>query len=169
MKPAVIGTLLLVSIAAAGWLLIEQPSSPTPPGIENSAGDSGTKREPGAVASGPGNDAAAVAKLGAHVEQLRDALQAVVVERKSAEAQLQQAERDVTALEQFIEEIKARGEDPADYAEEGLALFQPAFSAYQDAFSKLERAEAMEQSATQELATAEKALASAHLRADNGQ
>lgn len=87
------------------------------------------------------------------------ALQAVVAERENVEAQLEQAERDVTDLERFIEEIEARGEDPADHADEGLELFQPAFYAYQDAMDKLDLVDSMHKAAEDEVAAAEKRLA----------
>ena len=87
------------------------------------------------------------------------ALQATVVEREKVEAQLAQAERDVTELERFIEEIEARGEDPVDYADEGLEMFQPAFYAYQQAFEQLELVESMHEAAQEEVAAAEQQLA----------
>ena len=58
-----------------------------------------------------------------------------------------------------MQEIEARGEDPADYADEGLERFQPAFYAYQDAFERLELAETMRASARAELDQAEDRLA----------
>jgi hypothetical protein len=94
-------------------------------------------------------------------QRIRDAtlaLQQAVAARKSAEAELQQTERSVEELESFIETIEARGEDPVDYADEGLAMFQPAFNAYMDAFDRLELAETMEKAAAEELATAEQEL-----------
>ena len=89
------------------------------------------------------------------VRDLELALGAAVEERKRAEALLEQSEQDVEDLERFIEQIEERGEDPADYAEEGLEMFQPAFYAYQEAFSRLEQAEASEAALREELAAAE--------------
>ncbi len=95
------------------------------------------------------------------VEEASLALQSIVAQRKSAEIEMQKAERKVEELERFIEDIEARGEDPVDYADEGLAKFQPAFYAYQQAFDQLELAETMEQAATKELAEAEAQLSQA--------
>lgn len=93
------------------------------------------------------------------VEDASSALQSIVAQRKSAEMEMQKAEREVEELERFIEDIEARGGDPVDYADEGLAKFQPAFYAYQEAFDQLELAETMEQAAAEELAEAEDQLA----------
>ena len=95
------------------------------------------------------------------VEDASLALQSIVAQRKSAELEMQKAESKVEELERFIEDIEARGEDPVDFADEGLAKFQPAFYAYQDAFDQLELAETMEQAAAKELAEAEDRLAQA--------
>lgn len=105
---------------------------------------------------------AAVDRLASARQAVRDlelALGAAVEERKRAEALLEQSEQAVEDLERFIERIEERGEDPADYAEEGLEMFQPAFYAYQEAFSRLEQAEASEAALREELAGAEARLA----------
>jgi Rad3-related DNA helicase len=99
-----------------------------------------------------------VSKLRRRVDDLKLALQSVVTERENLEGQLQQAEREVTRLERFVEEIEERGEDPVDYADQGLAMFQPAFDAYQSAFDRLELAESLEQTTAEELAAAEREL-----------
>lgn len=87
------------------------------------------------------------------------AVRAAIAEREAAETEMEKAERDVEELERWIEGIEARGEDPVDFAEEGLAKLQPAFYAYQDAFDRFELAETMESSASDELAAAREELA----------
>ena len=108
----------------------------------------------------PATEATHITRLRKRIENLKSAQRTLAAERQSAEAALQQSERDITEIERFIAEIKARGEDPAEYADEGLAMFQPAFQAYQNAFDKLEKVESMEQAATAELAAAEDELTS---------
>lgn len=162
MKPVVIGALSLLIIGASSWLLLEREPVNKPHStdvtIAKSAGTSATvelTREdsiPSAVTSD-------VIKLRQSIDELTVELKQIVDERSNAEELLRQAERDVASLERFIEEIEERGEDPVDYVDEGLALYQPAFNAYQDAFDKLELAETMEQIATEELAAAENELA----------
>jgi hypothetical protein len=93
------------------------------------------------------------------VRDLELALGAAVEERKRAETLMEQSEQDVEELERFIERIEERGEDPVDYADEGLQMFQPAFYAYQEALSRLEQAEASEAALREELAAAESRLA----------
>lgn len=110
---------------------------------------------------GPGEAPRAAQELATAQQAVRDlelALGAAVEERKRAEALLEQSEQDVEALERFIEQIEERGDNPADYAEEGLERFQPAFYAYQEAFSRLEQAEASEAALREELSIAEERL-----------
>jgi hypothetical protein len=65
--------------------------------------------------------------------QLRADLDIALADLAEAEAALADSEREVQELEAFVAEIRARGEDPADYSGEGMARFQPAFFRYQDA------------------------------------
>ena len=162
MKPVAIGALSLLVIGASSWLLLDREPVNKPDSADltilKSAGTSATAeliRED----SIPGAETSEVIKLRQSIDELTVELKQIVDERSNAEELLRQAERDVASLERFIEEIEERGEDPVDYADEGLALYQPAFNAYQDAFDQLELAETMEQIATEELAAAENALA----------
>lgn len=88
------------------------------------------------------------------IAALEQALQIAVEWREQAEQQLDASERDVERLEAFVEEIRARGEDPADFADEGLEQFQPAFLRYEQAFAAFEEAERVEQLARARLAEA---------------
>ncbi len=157
MKPIAVIALSLLVIGGLGWWLLGGEPATTPQRtdvlLEPSATDS-QETELAAEKPAVGVESASVTAARQRIEDATLALQVVVAERKSAEAELQQAERDVAALERFIEEIEKRGEDPVDYADEGLAKFQPAFYAYQDAFDRLELAETMEQVAAEELAGA---------------
>lgn len=94
-----------------------------------------------------------------HMETLQAELRAVVAMRQQAEAALLQAEQDVTDLEHYIEAIKLRGEEPTDYADEGVTRFLPAFEAYQQAVLDLEAATAAQDTIMTQLSEAEKALA----------
>ncbi|WP_405220808.1 hypothetical protein [Lentisalinibacter sediminis] len=147
--------LVLAAILIALWLYptrtgregpVETP--PPPP-----AAPAGTQSSTGQGEAPPTGQRLASARQ--TVRDLELALGAAVEERKRAEALLEQSEQDVEDLERFIEEIEQRGEDPVDYAEQGLEMFQPAFYAYQEAFSRLEQAEASEAALREELAEAE--------------
>jgi len=87
-----------------------------------------------------------------YVEDLEQMLQAAVEMRSEAEEALITSEDELEELEAFVEEIKRRGEDPMDYAEEGMYQLQPAFNRYQDAAAALEQAEVQEKSARAALA-----------------
>lgn len=88
------------------------------------------------------------------IAELEQSLQLAIERREQAELVLDESERDVERLEAFVAEIRARGEDPADYADEGLEQFQPAFMRYQRAFAVFEEAELVEQAAREALAEA---------------
>ncbi|MEL7451650.1 MAG: hypothetical protein AAFN78_20750 [Pseudomonadota bacterium] len=88
------------------------------------------------------------------IAELEQSLQLAIERRKEAERVLDESERDVEKLEAFVAEIRARGEDPADYAEEGLEQFQPAFMRYENAYAMFEEAELVEQAAREALAEA---------------
>lgn len=93
------------------------------------------------------------------IAELEQSLQLAIERREEAERVLDESERDVEKLEAFVAEIRARGEDPADYADEGLEQFQPAFMRYQNAFAVFEEAELVEQAAREALAEARAAAA----------
>lgn len=85
------------------------------------------------------------------VVELEEALALAVSRREEAQAALDALEPEVAALEAKIEEIEARGEDPADYPEIAMDEFRPSFFRYQDAAAALEEAEQVEQLIRQEL------------------
>lgn len=99
-------------------------------------------------------DAGTVSGATYSIAELEQALQLATERREQAEQVLDESERDVEQLEAFVAEIRARGEDPADYADEGLEQFQPAFMRYQRAFAVFEEAELVEQAARDALAEA---------------
>ena len=172
MKPTAVIVVSLLIFGGVGWLLFKDgPSTSTP--------HSGTALQqpstlfPAAefVEEKPPLDVESTSLIESR-QRTRDAtlaLQQAVAARKIAEAELQQTERSVEELESFIETIEARGEDPVDYADEGLAMFQPAFNAYMDAFHRLELAETMEKVAADELAAAEQDLARIVTASGDGQ
>ncbi|MEM7610637.1 MAG: hypothetical protein AAF270_03095 [Pseudomonadota bacterium] len=81
------------------------------------------------------------------IDDLQLALQAATQMRQTAELKLLDIEQELESLEQFVEAIEDRGEDPTDFADDGLEQFQPLFFRYQDAFAEFEQAEAIEQAA----------------------
>lgn len=160
MQQRVLILLLVAFIAGAGWWFLHDKSG-APQDHEDSP----------AAAVSPGNeqldnnspapgsdDSNEIDTARQRIADATLALQAAIAQRKAAEADLQTAEQEVEALERWIAEIEARGEDPVDYADEGLAKLQPAFYAYEDAFDRLELAEAMEAAASSELAAAKATL-----------
>ena len=105
------------------------------------------------------NDSPEIAQQQLVIEELTRSLAAAVAAREQAEANLEQSQVAVAELEKYVEAIEARGEDPADYADEGLAMFQPAFYEYEESFALLKKAESMEQSVREALAEAKDDLA----------
>jgi hypothetical protein len=93
------------------------------------------------------------------VADARAAHAAAVSELAAAEAEAVDREREVERLENFVADLKARGEDPAEHAEEGLALFNPALQNYQNTVLRIERAQATLQAAEAGVTSAEQSLA----------
>lgn len=168
-------TVIVVSLLVLGsvvWLLFNDgPSTSTPHSGTAVEQPSTLLPETEIVEEKPALDVESTSLIEARqrVRNATLALQQAVAARKSAEAELQQTESSVEELESFIEAIEARGEDPVDYADEGLAMFQPAFNAYMDAFDRLELAETMEKAAADELVTAEQDLARIVTASGDGQ
>lgn len=99
------------------------------------------------------------------VDAARAQRAAATAELAEAEAEMEPREREVEELERFIADLEARGEDPAQHAEEGLALFNSAREGYERTALRIEQAQNAIQVADDELATAEKmylALQSEH-------
>lgn len=76
-----------------------------------------------------------------------------------AERGLAASEAEVEELEQMIDAIKARGEDPADYSDLAIERFQPAFFRFQDAQAAYDNAERLRSQAEAALAAARAELA----------
>ncbi|MEL6199514.1 MAG: hypothetical protein AAFR09_04820 [Pseudomonadota bacterium] len=144
-------------VLAAGVVAIWASRAPSvAPPLERPAS---TQAEPSGEASEPAElpaspDAGTVSGATYSIAELEQALQLATERREQAEQVLDESERDVERLEAFVAEIRARGEDPADYADEGLEQFQPAFMRYQRAFAVFEEAELVEQAARDTLAEA---------------
>ena len=76
-----------------------------------------------------------------------------------AEEGLAASEAEVEELEQMIADIKARGEDPADYGDLAMERFQPAFFRFQDAQAAYDNAERLRAEAESALVAARADLA----------
>ncbi|MEM1191154.1 MAG: hypothetical protein AAF640_03385 [Pseudomonadota bacterium] len=72
---------------------------------------------------------------------LASELQAALGELAAAESALRDSERDVAELEAIIDDIRSRGEDPADNFSLAVEKFQPAFFRFQDAAAAYEEAQ----------------------------
>lgn len=95
-------------------------------------------------------------------QRVRDLETAVAIARQrlvEAEDGLAASEAEVEELEQMIAEIKARGEDPAAYADLAMERFQPAFFRFQDAQAAYDNAERLRAEAESALAAARAELA----------
>ena len=166
MKQGVALLLILTLIAGAGWWVFKDKPAPRQQ-LDDlpapTAGPGGEQRD--SPDRQPGDrqpDAIAAARQ--RVADAELALETAIAARKAAETDMQAAEQELEKLERWVEEIEKRGDDPVDYADEGLARLQPAFFAYEDAFERFELAESMEAEASADLAAAKdnlnKALAS---------
>ncbi|MDJ0748491.1 MAG: hypothetical protein QNJ11_03345 [Woeseiaceae bacterium] len=155
----VIALVLTLAAGVALLLLSDKPGTQTP--SDTATGSVLTDDEPDAGVQAADTEAAAILAARQRVADAELALEMAVAQRKAAEADIQTAEREVEELERWVAEIEARGEDPVDYADEGLEKLQPAFFAYQDASQRLELAEEMEVTATEELTLAKAALSAA--------
>ncbi|MFK8048053.1 MAG: hypothetical protein AB8B81_06455 [Halioglobus sp.] len=171
MKPIIIAASLFV-VGTASWLLfksepISEPNSEPDNADIVRVATVGTATALDRKLSVSRSDISEDITLQRRVDDLTVALEEVVAERSSAEILLQEAEQDIASLERFIEEIEERGEDPMDYAEEGLAMFHPAANAYQDALDQLQLAQSKEKSAAMALAGAKNKLADFSLDEDS--
>ena len=159
MKKVITIALILSFLAGVGVLLLSNERGAPPP--DDDATDlavTPASEKSDASTPHPGSEPAAMSTARQRVADAELALEMAIAQRKAAEADIAVAEREVEELEQWVAEIEARGEDPIDYADEGLEKLQPAFFAYQDAVQRFELAEAMEITATEELAVANAAL-----------
>ncbi len=111
-------------------------------------------------------EAESIESMKALIADLEASLEAAIEVREAAEAELDMSETDVAELEKFVDEIEARGDDPVDYADEGLEKFQPAFYRYQEAFAVFEQAELLEQGTRDALNDARRKLAALQQEAD---
>ncbi len=82
-------------------------------------------------------------------------LRAALIEQREAQEQLKSAEQALARLEEFVTDLERRGEDPADYAEEGLDQFRPAYSNFENARQRLELAESIIEDLRPQLSSAE--------------
>ncbi len=159
MKKVITIALILLFFAGVGVLLLSNVSKAPPPQHDTTELTAPLLDEKsGEAAPAADSEQAALSVARQRVADAELALEMAAAQRKSAEADIAIAEREVEELEQWVAEIEARGEDPVDYADEGLEKLQPAFFAYQDAVQRFELAEAMEITATEELALANAAL-----------
>lgn len=134
---------------------MEEQSRPGASQVSSSPASSATA----ASVSAGGDESAEIEQQKLIISELTRSLAAAIAAREQAEANLEQSEVAVAELEKYVEAIEARGEDPADYADEGLAMFQPAFYEYEESFALLKKAESMEQSVREALAEAKDDLA----------
>ena len=162
MKQVVVIALVLALAAGVALLLLRDgPSTqPTVDTVTDSA-PAPTSDESGLASPAAVTEPATVLAARQRVADAELALEMAVAQRKAAEVEIEKAEREVEELERWVAEIEARGDDPVDYADEGLEKLQPAFFAYQDASQRFELAEEMEVTATEELALAKAALSAA--------
>ena len=170
MKQGIAVVLVVALIGGAAWWLLsdepgmrqhrDEPSAPADSPGASIADEKG--RKPG------GNEPDEITAARQRVADATLALETAVAQRKSAEADMQAAERELEELERWVADIEERGEDPVDYADEGVARLQPAFFAYEDAFERFELAESMEAEATAELSAANRELSRALAAYDDG-
>ena len=154
-----IPALLLLGGAALAWAVWRPGVSPAPDAEVAS----------GAPAPAPSADATALSpERRAEIEfaetalaeaRSRHALAAEALE--SARADMAGLEDDVASLERYVEALKARGEDPADHAFEGMERFQPVLAKYQTLMAAYDRAEDGEREAREAVEEAERELARA--------
>ncbi len=157
MKRATTIVLALALVGGMAWWLSDDESG-TPERKPEAAVGSSDQRLNSEDSATRGDEPAELQSARQRVADAKLAVQTAITQREAAAADLKTAEREVESLERWVADIEARGEDPVDYADEGLARLQPAFFAYQDAFERYELAEAMEAEATEDLAAAEAKL-----------
>lgn len=104
-------------------------------------------RERASMSSRPGApvaDREDVPEAEARVQELEAVLGDAERRLREAGRALEASEAEVTELEGIIADIKARGEDPADYSDLAMDRFQPAFFRYQDAQAAYDSAERLQ-------------------------
>ncbi|MEL7312547.1 MAG: hypothetical protein AAFN07_13630 [Pseudomonadota bacterium] len=144
------GGIGVAAVALAIWVAQAPPEPTTPVDLPVPAEASES------IVTAPLQDDASET-LSQDVSNLEAALALAIERRVEAEQALDALEVEVDELEAFVDDIEARGEDPVDYADEGLAQFQPSFERYEAAFAALEEAEQVEQLARDALAEAKAA------------
>ncbi|MFK7898222.1 MAG: hypothetical protein AB8G23_20485 [Myxococcota bacterium] len=77
---------------------------------------------------------------------------------EASESSLNEVEREIDAVERFIEDLEERGDDPADFAEEGMAKLRPAIERFEARLEVVEQDEQREAEARSRLDAAEAEL-----------
>ncbi len=95
-------------------------------------------------------------------------LRAALIEKRDALEQFEAAEQALAQLEEYVSDLERRGEDPADYAEEGLEQFRPAYSNFENAQQRLQLAEAIIEDLRPQLSAAEFAVVKEQLQRRDG-
>lgn len=153
-------------LAAAGGLVLAlrdgAPSAPSAPPAASSPAQvvADEPLEPAADATGApaASDARLVAAQRA-VANARAERASARSELADAEAEMEDVERSVEELERFVADLKARGEDPTEHVDEGVAMFRPALEHYRSTATRIELAQKALHAAEADLAEAEGTLA----------
>ena len=157
-KRIIIAPIFLLVVGAGWWMLNDGTET-----LDRRDDPEASTSTPGERLLDPGanpgtREASEITAARRRIADATLALEEAVAQKKAAEAEMQAAEKELEALEKWVADIEARGEDPVDYADEGLARLQPAFWAYEDALTRFELAEAMEVEASRELEAARSEL-----------
>lgn len=169
---ALLGTLLALAL---GYALLHTTSGPSAPSVEPSASSTpSVPRSPelssDAIAAesaewtgskAPSSAVSPLAPATAEAEWAEAAASHQTAERalKESEQSLNDVEREIEAVERFIEDLEERGDDPADFAEEGMAKLRPAIERFEARLEIVERNEGLEAEARARLDSAEAELA----------
>jgi hypothetical protein len=171
---ALLGTLLALAI---GFAFLQPTSDVNAPSAQSSASSSpsmsgnmsGSIEQPaeaaraqGAGSTGPTAAASSVSPLAKAEAEWRSASalhQAAARALEESEQSLNDVEREIEAVERFVEDLEERGDDPADFAEEGMAKLRPAIERFEARLEIVERNELLEAEAGARLEAAEAELA----------
>lgn len=185
MKAGLLFAVVVVVVGCAvAWFWLEEPSldfgfgqsasnavpttaspEPTEPvkSVESSGASSGETMPPETVgeraASTPEPPASPLARAELALSAAQQRHVKAVADLRAAENAFADVEREIDAVERFVEDLEESGEDPARHAEAGMERLTPILGRFEERLSALESAEADEEAARLMIDQAEAALA----------
>ncbi len=166
-RPIAIGGVVvvlgIVSIALF-WRGDDRPTNEAPrPTVPSTPAGSPAEGHPTSVVVPSGQresqpSPSSIEEAEAAVQRARDDHRAALAVFEDAKDKLADIEHELAAVEGFIEDIKARGEDPTDFAFEGVERLNPVIDRFDERVAGVEAAEQRSNETARVLRSAEQVL-----------